>query len=591
LEIHSSERNYYIVQWNLVLVGQGEVVGESDGLTRMRRVSSALFDGMQRAPARSYLRNIGYSSDDLRKPIVGVSHCWTDTSPCNYNHRDLAAAVKIGISEAGGTGMEFGTIAIADGIVMGTSGMRASLVSREVIADSIELMARGHHFDAMVCITACDKTNPAAMMAVARIDRPSIIAYSGSALPGQFRGRDVASGDIYEAVGEVTAGDLAQSDLDEMETVACPGAGACGGQYTANTMSMVMEAIGLSPVGFNDIPATYPEKVVRSKKLGALIMDVLEADRRPSAILTITAFHNAIAAVAASGGSTNAVLHLLAVAHEARVELSLADIDEISRRTPLICDLKPGGHYAASSLHDAGGTAIVMRRLIESGHVDGSAMTVTGRTLEEECSDVVESDGQKIVSSVDEPFSPEGGLAVLWGNLAPEGAVTKVAHHALQHHRGPARIFECEEDAIDAVLTRRVMAGDVVVIRHEGPKGGPGMREMLQVTSAIVGEGLGGSVVLVTDGRFSGATRGLMVGHVSPEAANGGPIGKLVEGDIISIDVENRRLEVEGVDLDARSSSRREPYVRTGALAHYARLVGSASQGAVLAGIEDEEVS
>jgi len=550
-----------------------------------------LLDGIERAPARSYLRNIGYSSDDLRKPIIGVSHSWTDTSPCNFNHRTLADAVKQGVSESGGTAMEFATIAIADGIVMGTSGMRTSLVSREVIADSIELMARGHFFDALVCITACDKTNPAAMMAVARIDRPSIIAYSGSTLPGRYRGRDIASGDIYEAVGEVAAGTLTPEGLAEMESVACPGAGACGGQYTANTMSMVLEAIGLSPVGYNDIPATYSQKIARSRELGALILNVLEADRRPSAILNVRAFHNAIAAVAASGGSTNAVLHLLAVAHEARVDLSLSDIDDISRRTPLICDLKPGGQYAASSLHDAGGTAIVLRRLIESGHIDGSVGTVTGRTLGEECNDAAERKGQRVVSSVDEPFSPEGGLAVLWGNLAPEGAVTKVAHHALQRHRGPARVFECEEDAIEAVLGRQIRVGDVVVIRNEGPKGGPGMREMLQVTSAIVGEGLGESVTLVTDGRFSGATRGLMVGHVSPEAAEGGPISRLREGDIISIDVENRRLDVESVDLEARIPFHREPYMRTGALAHYAQLVGSASKGAVLAGIEDEVVS
>jgi dihydroxy-acid dehydratase len=542
---------------------------------------------MERAPARSYLRNIGYSSDDLQKPIIGVAHCWTDTSPCNLNHRDLAVSVKKGVSRAGGTPMEFATIAIADGIVMGTSGMRASLVSREVIADSIELMARGHFFDAMVCITGCDKTSPAAMMAVARLNRPTVIAYSGTVLPGCFQGNDVASGDIYEAVGKVAAGKMSQKDLDELEEVACPGAGACGGQYTANTMSMVLEAIGLSPVGFNDIPATFPSKFTRAEELGAIAMDVLEADRRPSAILTRTAFENAVAAVAASGGSTNAVLHLLAVAREAKVNFSIGDIDDISRRTPLICDLKPGGKYAANALHEAGGTAIVLRRLIESGHMDGSALTVTGLTLAEACASAVERPDQQVVSAVATPFSPEGGLAVLWGNLAPEGAVTKFAHHSLTKHRGPARIFECEEDAIKAVLDRRIVEGDVVVIRHEGPKGGPGMREMLQVTSAIMGEGLGESVSLVTDGRFSGATRGLMVGHVSPEAAVGGPIGKLREGDIIAIDVAQRRLDVEGVDLANRESVTRAPYIRTGALAHYALLVGSASQGAVLAGLDD----
>jgi dihydroxy-acid dehydratase len=553
-----------------------------------RRVSSELLDGPERAPARSYLRNIGYSSEDLKKPIVGVAHCWTDTAPCNFNHRELAAEVKAGVWEMGATPMEFGTISIADGVVMGTSGMRASLVSREVIADSIELMAIGHFFDALVCITGCDKTNPAAMMAIARLNRPAVIGYSGTVLPGRFQGRDVASGDMYEAVGEYVAGSLSLDELSQLEAVACPGAGACGGQYTANTMSMVMEAIGLSPVGFNDVPATNGDKLTRAKLLGAVALKALENNLRPSDILSRASISNAVAAVAASGGSTNAVLHLLALAHEARIDFTLSDIDDISRRTPLICDLKPGGKYAASSLHDAGGTAIVLRRLIESGHIDGTALTVTGRTLFEECENVLDTPGQDVVSSVSEPFSLEGGLAVLWGNLAPEGAVTKFAHHALTSHKGPARIFECEEDAIAAVLERRIVAGDVVVIRHEGPKGGPGMREMLQVTSAIVGEGLGGSVTLVTDGRFSGATRGLMVGHVSPEAAVGGPIGKLLEGDIISIDVESRLLEVEGVDLGTRESSHREPSTRRGALAHYAKLVGSASHGAVLADTEDE---
>lgn len=554
-------------------------------------MSRTLLEGVERSPARSYLRNIGYSNDDLTRPIVGVAHCWTDTSPCNLNHRDLAVAVKRGISRQRGTPMEFSTIAIADGIVMGTAGMRASLVSREVIADSIELMARGHYFDAMVCITGCDKTSPAAAMAVARVDRPAVLAYSGTVLPGCFNDKDVASGDIYEAVGQVAAGTMSIEELERMEEVACPGAGACGGQYTANTMSMVLEALGLSPVGFNSIPAMDPGKIPWAESLGAVAMNALALDLRPSRILTRTAFENATAAVAASGGSTNAVLHLLALAREARVDFSLSDFDAISRRTPLICDLKPSGRFAANALHEAGGTAVVLRRLIESGHIDGSALTITGESLSAACAPVLERPGQTVVCSVEEPFSSGGSLAILWGNLAPEGSVTKTAHHGLLQHRGPARIFECEEDAIDAVLARRIVPGDVVVIRHEGPRGGPGMREMLQVTSAIMGEGLGDSVTLVTDGRFSGATRGLMVGHVSPEAAAGGPIGKLLEGDIIEIDVPARSINVIDVDLSRRATDQREPYVHRGALAHYALLVSSASEGAVLAGLDDAGAS
>jgi len=556
---------------------------------RQSAPSRALLDGPTRAPARSYLRNIGYTERQLRQPIVGVSHSWTDTSPCNINHRELADRVKAGVSEAGGTPMEFSTIAVADGIVMGTAGMRASLISREVIADSIELMARAHHFDALVCLTGCDKTTPAAAMALARLDRPAVIGYSGTVLPGRFRGRDVASGDIYEAVGEHAAGLISDADLAEMEAVACPGPGACGGQYTANTMSMMMEAIGLSPVGFNSVPATHPGKPGGAEQLGALVIRMLEADLRPSDILTPAAFANAAAAVAASGGSTNAVLHLLAIAHERGVDFTIRDFDAISRRTPVICDLKPGGHYAASTLHEAGGTGLVLKRLIDGGYLDGAALTVTGRSLGQECADLTEQPGQRVVAGVDRPFAAEGALAVLYGNLAPDGSVTKTGPHGLRSHRGPARVFDCEEDAIEAVLSRRIVGGDVVVIRHEGPRGGPGMREMLQVTSAIVGEGLGDSVALVTDGRFSGATRGLMVGHVSPEAAAGGPIAALRDGDVIAIDVPGRKLEVEGIDLAVRPRPGREPYQRSGALAHYALLVGSASQGAVLAGLDDTD--
>ncbi len=554
---------------------------------RRAAVSRTLLEGAARAPARSYLRNIGYSSEDLRQPIVGVSHSWTDTSPCNINQRDLADRVKLGVRASGATPMEFSTIAVADGIAMGTAGMRASLISREVIADSIELMARAHYFDALVCLTGCDKTTPAAAMALARLDRPALIGYSGTVMPGRFRGRDVASGDIYEAVGQHAVSLLSDADLDELEAVACPGPGACGGQYTANTMSMMVEALGLSPVGFNSIPAAHPDKPRRAEALGGLALQVLQAGLRPSAILTRAAFENAVAAVAASGGSTNAVLHLLAIAHERRLDFSIDDFDAISRRTPVICDLKPGGAYAATALHDAGGTGIVLKRLIDGGHLDGSALTVTGRTLGQECADLAEQPGQRVVATLGRPFAAEGALAVLRGNLAPEGAVTKVAHHGPLVHRGPARIFERDKDAIEAVLSRRIVSGDVVVIRHEGPKGGPGMREMLQVTSAIVGEGLGDSVALVTDGRFSGATRGLMVGHVSPEAAAGGPIAALRDGDMIAIDVPARVLQAEGVDLAARTPSTRDPYLRSGALAHYALLVGSASRGAVLAGLDD----
>jgi dihydroxy-acid dehydratase len=551
--------------------------------------SRALLEGPARAPARSYLRNIGYTEQQLRQPVVGVSHSWTDTSPCNINHRELADRVKAGVGEAGGTPMEFSTIAVADGIVMGTAGMRASLISREVIADSIELMARAHHFDALVCLTGCDKTTPAAAMALARLDRPAVIGYSGTVMPGRFRGRDVASGEMYEAVGEHAAGLISDADLAAMEAVACPGPGACGGQYTANTMSMMMEAIGLSPVGFNSVPATHAGKPGGAEQLGALVMRMLDAGLRPSAILTPAAFANAAAAVAASGGSTNAVLHLLAIAHERGIDFTIQDFDTVSRRTPVICDLKPGGQYAASTLYEAGGTGLVLKRLIEGGYLDGTALTVTGRSLGEECAELTEQPGQRVVASLGRPFAPEGALAVLYGNLAPEGSVTKTGLHGPRAHRGPARIFECEEDAIEAVLSRRIVAGDVVVIRHEGPKGGPGMREMLQVTSAIVGEGLGDSVALVTDGRFSGATRGLMVGHVSPEAAAGGPIAALQDGDVIAIDVPGRRLEVEGVDLDARPRPGRAPYQRSGALAHYALLVSSASRGAVLAGLDDAD--
>jgi dihydroxy-acid dehydratase len=546
---------------------------------------------MERASARSYLLNIGFSHEDLEKPVIGVAHSWIGTMPCNFNHRQLAAWAAEGVREAGGTPMEVNTIAISDGITMGTEGMKASLVSRELIADSIELVSRGHYFDGLLCITGCDKTVPAAAMAMVRLDRPSALVYSGSILAGRFRGREVAVGEMFEVIGAVSAGAMTEADLREFEMVVCPGPGACGGQYTANTMSMVMEVIGLSPVGYNSIPAVDPDREPATRSLGRLVMSLLESDLRPSQILTRKAFENAVAAVAASGGSTNAVLHLLALALEVGVELMLDDIDRISRRTPLLCDLKPGGRFAAPELHRAGGIAVLTKRLIEGGYVDGSALTVTGRTLEEECAAVQEAPDQEVVRPLDNPFSKEGGLVVLRGNLAPEGSVIKVAHHSPYRHRGPARVFNREEDALTAVLANQIQAGDTVVIRYEGPKGGPGMREMLQVTAALVGQGLGDSVCLVTDGRFSGATKGLMIGHVAPEAAVGGPLAALREGDMVVVDVGRRSVDVEEVDLAERLRewSPPEPHYRAGVFAKYAAQVRSASEGAITAPQPPEE--
>jgi dihydroxy-acid dehydratase len=546
---------------------------------------------MERASARSYLLNIGFSHEDLEKPVIGVAHSWIGTMPCNFNHRQLAAWAAEGVREAGGTPMEVNTIAISDGITMGTEGMKASLVSRELIADSIELVSRGHYFDGLLCITGCDKTVPAAAMAMVRLDRPSALVYSGSILAGRFRGREVAVGEMFEVIGAVSAGTMTEADLREFEMVVCPGPGACGGQYTANTMSMVMEVIGLSPVGYNSIPAVDPDREPATRSLGRLVMSLLESDLRPSQILTRKAFENAVAAVAASGGSTNAVLHLLALAREVGVDLTLDDIDRISRRTPLLCDLKPGGRFAAPELHRAGGIAVLTKRLIEGGYVDGSALTVTGRTLEEECAAVQEAPDQEVVRPLDNPFSKEGGLVVLRGNLAPEGSVIKVAHHSPYRHRGPARVFNREEDALTAVLANQIQAGDTVVIRYEGPKGGPGMREMLQVTAALVGQGLGDSVCLVTDGRFSGATKGLMIGHVAPEAAVGGPLAALREGDMVVVDVGRRSIDVEEVDLTERLRewSPPESHYRGGVFAKYAAQVRSASEGAITAPQPPEE--
>jgi len=548
------------------------------------RLSRTLYQGRDRAPARAFLHAIGLTREDIEKPFIGVSNCWLETMPCNFGLRELAVPVKAGIRAAGANPMEFNTIAISDGITMGTEGMKTSLVSREVVSDSIELVARGHMFDAMVSLCACDKTIPASAIALARLDRPGVLLYGGSIMPGYFRGKQVAVGDLYEAVGAVAAGKMSEADLAELEQVACPGAGACGGQYTANTMSMVMEVIGLSPVGFNSIPAMDSGKPPAAEAAGRLAVQVLEQDIRPSQILTRHAFDNAIAAVAASGGSTNAVLHLLALARTIGVELDIDDIDRISRRTPLLCDLKPGGRFAAVELHKAGGIAVVTKRLIEGGYVDGDALTVTGRTLGEECESVAETPGQEVVAPLSRPLRDEGGLVVLRGNLAPDGAVVKITQHTPTSHRGPARVFNREEDAFAAVTSKSIKPGDVVVIRYEGPQGGPGMREMLGVTAAIVGEGLGQSVAMVTDGRFSGATSGLMIGHAAPEAAVRGPLAAVRDGDVITIDVDSRTLAVENVDIEARLKdwSAPEPMYRTGVMARYALLVGSASEGAIL---------
>ena len=549
----------------------------------LRKHSRTLYDGTSRASARSYLLNIGFSHDDLEKPIVGVAHAWIGTMPCNFNHRQLATWAAEGVRASGATPMELNTISISDGITMGTEGMKTSLVSRELVADSVELVSRGHYFDALLCISGCDKTVPGMAMAVARLDRPAMVVYSGSILEGHWRGRAVAVGEMFEAIGAVSAGTMSEGELHELEAAICPGPGACGGQYTANTMSMVLEVIGLAPVGYNSIPAVDPAREQATRDLGAVMMRALESDLRPSQILVRKNFENAVAAVAASGGSTNAVLHLIALAREVGVDLTVDEIDRISRRTPLLCDLKPGGRFAAPELHRSGGIALLTRRLIEGGHVDGSALTVTGRTLEEECAGVQETPGQEVVRPLSDPFSPEGGLVVLKGNLAPEGAVIKVAHHTPPRHRGPARVFNREEDALAAVLAGKIVAGDTVVIRYEGPKGGPGMREMLQVTGALVGQGLGDSVGLVTDGRFSGATQGVMIGHVAPEAAVGGPLAALRDGDLIAIDVPNRTLDVEGVDVLSRLRdwSPPEPRYRTGVFAKYAAQVTSASEGAI----------
>lgn len=553
--------------------------------TDTRRNSRTILEGQDRAPARSYLKGMGYSEEDLTKPIVGVAHSWIETMPCNYNHRHLAEKVKEGIREAGGTPMELNTISISDGITMGTQGMKTSLVSREVIADSIELVGRGHMFDALVTIVGCDKTIPAAALAHVRLGIPGAIVYSGSIQPGRFRDRDVTIQDVFEAVGARAAGKMSSEDLTELENHACPGAGACGGQYTANTMAMVLEFLGLSPLGSAGPPALDGRKDEECQAAGRLVMDLLERDLTPGKILTPAAFENAIAAGAATGGSTNIVLHLLAIAREAGIPLDIDDFDRVSARTPIIADLKPGGRYTAVDMDRAGGSKLLGKHLLDAGLVDGTQLTVSGKTLGEEVEGAEEDEGQDVISRVEHPLRETGGLVILKGNIAPEGCVVKVAGYTRLSHTGPARVFDSEEAAMEAVQNERVVEGDIVVIRYEGPKGGPGMREMLGVTAAIVGQGLGESVALLTDGRFSGATRGLMAGHVAPEAAHRGPIAALRDGDTITLDIEARTLSVELSDeeIEDRLQNWTEPEPRytTGVMAKYAALVSSASEGAV----------
>jgi dihydroxy-acid dehydratase len=534
------------------------------------------------------LKAIGFTDDDLARPLVGVATTWIETMPCNYNQRRLAEFVKEGIRAGGGTPMEFNTIAVSDGVSMGTEGMKASLVSREVVADSIELVVRGHLLDGVVCLVGCDKTIPGASMALARLDVPGLILYNGTIYPGTYKGRDLTVVSVFEAVGAYRAGKIGLQELYDIESAACPGAGACGGQFTANTMSMVMEVLGLSPGGLNGIPAEDPAKDAAARQAGELAMTLVRHDIRPSSIVTRTSIENAIAAVAATGGSTNAVLHLLALAHEMNIPLSIDDFDTIAARTPIVADMTPGGRYTASDLYDAGGISLVMRELLKRDLLNGEQKTVDGRTIAKIADGAKETPGQKVVLPIESPLKETGGLAILHGSLAPEGCVVKLAGHERLSHRGPARVYDSETACFEAVKNREIHAGDVVVVRYEGPVGGPGMQEMLSVTAALQGEGLGESVALLTDGRFSGGTHGLMIGHVAPEAALGGPIALVEEGDEISVDVTARRLDL--VVDDATLAQRREawqpPAARYpgGVMAKYAALVSSASEGAVTTG-------
>jgi dihydroxy-acid dehydratase len=552
--------------------------------------SSILLSGRDRAPARSFYKAIGFTDEDLQKPIIGIANTWTETMPCNFNLRRLAVRVKEGVRAAGGTPMEFNTIAISDGITMGTEGMKASLVSREVIADSMELMARGYFFDAMITLVACDKTIPAGAMALLRVNVPGLLVYGGSIMPGRLGDRDLTIQDVYEAVGQHAAGKITDEELKAIEDSACPGAGACGGQFTANTMALALEFCGLSAMGTAGVPSEDPRKGDVGRQCGELIMDILRRGVRPRDIFTRQAIDNAIAGVATTGGSTNAVLHFMAMAHEAGVPLDIDDFDRISSRTPLLGDLRPGGRYAAADLDRAGGTRLVAQRLVQGGYADPNMMTVTGRTFGQEAALAEEASGQDVVRPLDQPIKATGGLVILHGSLAPEGCVVKVAGYERQLHSGPARVFDSEEAAMAAVQAQKIQAGDVVVIRYEGPRGGPGMREMLGVTAAIVGAGLSDSVTLLTDGRFSGATRGFMAGHVAPEAAVGGPIAAVREGDTITFDIPNRRLDVQVPEAEMRERMRDwqppKPHYTHGVFAKYIATVTSASKGAVtLAGL------
>ena len=547
--------------------------------------SSVVTDGPDRAPSRAMFKAVGFSDEDLSRPIIGVANTWIEIGPCNFHLRRLAAKVKEGVRAAGGTPMEFNTVSISDGISMGVEGMKCSLISREVIADSIELVARGNHFDALVCLSGCDKTNPGVVMALARLDIPGLALYGGSIAPGHLGDRDLTIQDVFEAVGAYGSGRINAEQFKAVENTACPGAGACGGQFTANTMSTVLEFLGISPMGSNGIPATVAEKEDAAFNAGKLVVDLLRRDLRPSQILTRKAVENAIAAVAATGGSTNAVLHLLAIAREAGVELTIDDFDRISSRTPLIADLKPGGRFVANDLYKAGGIQLIAKRLVDGDLIHADTMTVTGKTIAEAAQMANETSGQEVVRSLANPLKPTGGLVILKGNLAPEGCVVKVAGYERMAHKGPARVFDREEDAFQAVQRGQIKPNDVVVIRYEGPKGGPGMREMLGVTAALVGAGLGDSVALLTDGRFSGATHGLMAGHVAPEAAHGGPIAAVRNGDTIIFDVHARRLDVEISEEELKARLRQwtppTPRYTAGVMAKYAKLVSSASEGAV----------
>lgn len=555
----------------------------SDALPRPR--SAAVFDGPDRAAARAYMKGIGFDDAALKKPTIGIANTWTEAMPCNFHLRGLAEHIKAGVSAAGGTPMEFNTVAISDGITMGTKGMKTSLVSREVIADSIELMARGYQFDAVIALSACDKTIPGCVMALARLDIPSLMLYGGSIAPGRWHDKDVTIVDVFEAIGAHAAGKMSDEDLRSLEDVASPGAGACGGQFTANTMACAIEALGISPGGSAMVPAEDEEKNTVSEQIGKLIMQVLAQDLRPSKVITRDSLENAIACVSASGGSTNGVLHLLAIAREAGIELEIDDFERISKATPLLADLKPGGRFVATDLYRAGGVPLLLNRLAEAGILHQDAITVSGRTVGEEAALAIEEPGQEVVRPLSDPLKSEGGLAILRGNLAPEGSVVKLAGTERKGQSGPARVFEREEDCFKAVKESRINPGDVIVIRNEGPAGGPGMREMLQVTAAIVGEGLGEQVALLTDGRFSGATRGLMVGHVAPEAIRGGAIAAVQEGDLVTIDIDKRELSVDLTDAEiaerVAAYKPPEPEYPSGVMAKYAATVTSASLGAI----------